>query len=468
MIERQGSATSKRHREITIFRPFLQYICLYILLTAQVPYEYFDIHTITPPEATASATALPSQVKQPNEFHLDTETQTAGDLSLNDPFLPAVGIYQRQTVFSELQLSQNASSRFTLYALPHDMAQCVPYIPSPPSLPDAIYRTARLTIDVTDNVQAYLPGDSSEMQLTQIQVSDIETNRNQPVRLYRCANDLYSVVFPRPGIYQVIYETASHADTLPPKSADFFRGAPRSAPTLPTTQSSEIAALIHATPALRRIQNAQDPLVSLLRYFQAFHSEPLTDKPRPGQSLESLILKEEKGLCRHRALLFMILSRYMGYETRIVGNSVHAFAEIYHNGRWYPAELGGQARSLTINGWGKDGQVQDNYDFAQSSTHNSSTHEAPIPAQIKDFEFIPSEVPGRLLRDKVLVLHGQMVNIYKSPIAQTKFIYELKHPQRESRRVSAITDEQGMIRLEMRIPADWPLGESEGRWHRVK
>lgn len=448
-------------------------VCFHISLTAQVPYEYFDIHTITPPEAAASSLALPTQARQPGILHLDSETQTAGDLSLNDPFLPAVGIYQRQTAFSEIHRSPSSAARFSLSAQPHDMAQCQPYIPAPPTIPDAIYRTARLTIDATVNVQAYLPGDSSEMQLTQIQAQDTDSGQNQAVRIYRCANDLYSVIFPHPGVYEVTYETASHPDTLPPKDATFFKGAQKHSHPLTHAQSKEIAGLIQDTPALRRIMNASAPLVSLIRYFQAFQSEPLASSPRAGETLENLILKEEKGLCRHRAVLFLLLSRYMGYETRVVGNSVHAFVEIYHHGRWYPTELGGQARSLTIYGWGKGSTVSDDHNFAESGTSHAPAPPRKAPpdtrAKANDFEFIrTAPSPDRLLRDRVLVLQGQMFDLFQRPLAHTRFAYELKHPQRETKRISGTTDEQGMIRLELRIPADWPLGESEGRWSRVR
>ncbi len=465
--------TTRTHRPHVLILHLALCVFFHIALTAQIPYEYFDIHTITPPEAAASSLALPSQARQSGVLHLDSETHTAGDLSLNDPFLPAVGIYQRQTVFSEIHRSPSSAARFSLTAQAHDMALCKTYIPTTPTIPDAIYRTARLTIDATVNPQAYLPGDSSEMQLTQIQALDTDSGQKQAVQIYRCANDLYSILFPRPGIYEVTYDTASYPDTLPPKDAAFFKGAKKNPLPLTHEQSEEISSLIHATPALRRIMNASDPLVSLIRYFQSFQSESLESSLHAGETLEALILKEEKGLCRHRAVLFLILSRYMGYKTRVVGNSVHAFVEIHHRGRWYPTELGGQARSLTIHGWGKNSTVSDDHNFAPSSTSHAPEHprkaQSDTSAKSNDFEFIRTTPhPDRLLRDRVLVLQGQMFDLFHHPLTQTRFAYELKHPQRESKRISGTTDDQGMIRLELRIPADWPLGESEGRWSRVK
>ncbi|MBR4986617.1 MAG: hypothetical protein IKY83_12870 [Proteobacteria bacterium] len=449
------------------------YIYSYILLTAQVPYEYFDIHTITPPETTAQPGAIGLGTGLPNALHLDTETQVAGDLSLNDPFLPAVGIYQRQTVFTKIHLTPNETARFSL-GIPTHTDQCSLYIPEPSSIPDATYRMAKLTLDMTATDHAILPGDASEMQITQIQATEASTGRPQPLTLWRCMeDDLYIVTFPMRGIYQVAYDTASHENTLPPQKAEFFRGAVRGANTLTKAQTQEIEALISKTPALKRLRHTQDPLVELIRYFQAFHSAPLTEAPRTGETLESRLLREEKGLCRHRAVLFMVLSRYMGYKTRIVGNTVHAFAEIYHHGRWYPVELGGQARSLTIYGWGKDGTALNDFSFnAVDRQVNTPPHTSPAPqarnSKDNDFEFTRTgQVPARLLRDRVMRIEGIMTDIYRRPIASTRFEYELKHPMRESKRYEGMTDASGQISLEIRIPPDWPLGESEAQWHRL-
>ncbi len=82
-------------------------------------------------------------------------------------------------------------------------------------------------------------------------------------------------------------------------------------------------------------------LARMARYFRGF--DVLRLRPFPAtMSLEEAILKQKRGVCRHRALLFFGIASAWGYDVRLVLNRVHAFVEVRWAGHpWTRLDLGG-------------------------------------------------------------------------------------------------------------------------------
>ena len=86
----------------------------------------------------------------------------------------------------------------------------------------------------------------------------------------------------------------------------------------------------------------------LIEYFRGFTVGPL--KQRSKDPYLDIALGR-KGVCRHRALGFLVTARAYGVATRVVYNEAHAFVEVRVPGMgWRRIDLGGVAPSLTIIG----------------------------------------------------------------------------------------------------------------------
>jgi len=81
-------------------------------------------------------------------------------------------------------------------------------------------------------------------------------------------------------------------------------------------------------------------LAKLVRWFRGFEPGPLppgrfTDDPHLATALS------RRGVCRHRALAFVITSQAVGLPARYVTNEAHAFAEVWIPGRgWRRSSCG--------------------------------------------------------------------------------------------------------------------------------
>jgi len=84
-------------------------------------------------------------------------------------------------------------------------------------------------------------------------------------------------------------------------------------------------------------------LTRLIAYLRAFRMEPLTTPPGADPYLS--LAFGRRGVCRHRAFVFVVTAQGLGIPARIVTNEVHAFAEIYvPTVGWVRVDLGGEAR----------------------------------------------------------------------------------------------------------------------------
>jgi hypothetical protein len=87
--------------------------------------------------------------------------------------------------------------------------------------------------------------------------------------------------------------------------------------------------------SLKQILNA---IVPFLRAFVPRELHKREHKSNPFSTLWTARV----GVCRHRAMLFMIAIQSLGYPARLVSNQAHAFAEVaYPDGRWRQIDLGG-------------------------------------------------------------------------------------------------------------------------------
>ncbi|MBN2723450.1 MAG: transglutaminase family protein [Deltaproteobacteria bacterium] len=119
----------------------------------------------------------------------------------------------------------------------------------------------------------------------------------------------------------------------------------------------------------------------LYRYFHAFTVKPLKSIGNTLGVFEDII-KQKRGVCRHRSLLFMAIATSYGIKTRLVFNEIHAFVEIIDDNRkWVRIDLGGAI--IPVNTVRKpDASAAYEYEI-QSDSHIKSGSETTVKLKHK-------------------------------------------------------------------------------------
>lgn len=107
-------------------------------------------------------------------------------------------------------------------------------------------------------------------------------------------------------------------------------------------------------------------LQQFINHFQSFSEGELKQLPAfpTGKDYLIALATQQKGACRHRALVFKALLdnpdyrktipalaelNLEGIQARIINNDCHTFVEIQENGQWFSCDLGGYHATLNIN-----------------------------------------------------------------------------------------------------------------------
>ncbi|MBQ9817456.1 MAG: hypothetical protein IJM59_08350 [Proteobacteria bacterium] len=462
-------------------------ICAFPVLTAQVPYEYFVLQSIVPPEDAQSAQQLSPEM--PSRLMLDDNTGVAGDLKLMEPFAPPVGIYKRRKVFTKIEFDPDQNN----FALAPDYSDCTPWHYTIPSPKHKLHRSALIYQDISAHQFVDIPGDSPEMLILSFDSQYLGSGKNAHLKLYRCTGDQYVVEADEPGIYRIAYETVSYEDAGVPKTADFFVDLmPDNSRTLPVPVVDGVQNVYRDIPRIHQILQKPNPMVELIRYFQAFQSEPLDlgekeDFAGTSMTFGRAILEQEKGLCRHRSFMLMLIANSLGFPTRIAANEIHAFIEIFYQNRWYPVELGGRAQSLTISSADSTlpREVKRNYSFSDVSESSlngtlsvsgqvsdspqsrpSGTGKMAMPEEGEYYFFARNDFSRHRTRDEEFELSGRMLDGNMQPIANGLFLLKLSAGSR-SKTWRVRTDAAGELSIRISIDLEWPLGETQMTWHRI-
>ncbi|MBM4318595.1 MAG: hypothetical protein FJ125_01205 [Deltaproteobacteria bacterium] len=138
---------------------------------------------------------------------------------------------------------------------------------------------------------------------------------------------------------------------VPDFALDRIPAALRPRVPLPVRQkAATVLRLLGITAATR----PRDALFLLVEHFRSFTAGP----PPPVEAGASTYLDltlARRGVCRHRAMAFVITAQSFGLPAHYVHNEAHAFAEVYlPGGGWRRIDLGGASAGLQIrNGMGR-------------------------------------------------------------------------------------------------------------------
>ncbi len=113
--------------------------------------------------------------------------------------------------------------------------------------------------------------------------------------------------------------------------------------------SQEAQEVLEVIGIARESHQPQEALSRLVEYHRSFAFEAAPDI-EAGDEYRQISLRQV-GVCRHRALTFMISARELGFESRYVFNEAHAFVEVNWPGQgWRRIDLGGAADALNYGG----------------------------------------------------------------------------------------------------------------------
>lgn len=460
---------------------------IFPLITAQVPFEYFELSSLKPPKSIGDEFIEPPTM--PPHLYLDSQTQAAGDLTLSEPFAPPAGNHIRRRVYSQIEIKHDAN---LIYIVP-DRSPCKPWHMENVSSKYTLHRSALVYRENNGTNTMDIPGDSPEMIITSFKGYCTDNPSADDVTLLKCPDDVYTVSSASRGKYKFEYETVSLPDASQPKPAEFFLGkkctpAQRENPEV----ESFLSELVNVEPTLKKISHKKDPLYDLVRHFQSFKSVSLTGENTNNGVNKAFILqmlREKKGLCRHRAIMMVLASRAMGCSARIAANEIHAFVELNIDGRWYPIELGGEARSLTIQPTNTrlSAKTTANYSFLENAHSPAENIQAHVPAadgnvkinpnpspsrnhestinkpHFSEVKFVPDMPLSSITRDVDIFIQGTFLDTNGVPLDNRDIFLVLSRADRRMN-LRLKSDSKGYGQIKFRLPADWPLGTTDAVW----
>ncbi len=495
-------------------------IVIWVIASAQTPYEYFSFRSIVPisdnaqsPMSSDGGEDIPGAGDIPaaarlEALSIDGDTQRAGALSIVEPFAPPIGVYKRNGVLSKIaQLPDGAWQ----IARDPDIS-CVPYRPQTPPPSHSFYRSGLLTGYAEKGDEIPLPSTDPTMIVADFRIAgaDQKPLPRNAATLFRCCDDTFVIKMNVSGAYRIGFEVASRRAGEPQNPERFAHAARRDAdPDAPQffdpNTRRQLLGLFKDTPAY---PEKDKTLCDVIRFFQNFTNEPLdrmpensdrTNREMPGDQKDLIrrILSQQKGLCRHRAFLFALAAYAWGYRARIVYNEAHAFAEVYVGGEWIPAELGGQAESLRIISSDlKRSQTVSRQNEAYQTvpgqsavgggvsiigrqsapgaangaflSENTASILAQTPADGRSGEVLRFDADEnyrpQAFRNATAVWRGRLFRQDGAPHADQTAILTLRNEGGASLRRAFATDSQGSVDARVAIPPDWPLGKSQWTW----
>lgn len=307
------------------------------------------------------------QAKPPPHVGIDRRTGADLDLHYQVVFDPTVAPFKREVAFDTVQpdltLSRSGAGRQPL---------------STGQLPRAGHELfwGHLRLVLRGGAPVVLPSVAPTSQILSWQASPA-----LPLHFWR----------DRAGNFEVSSDTDGDVDLR------FLMDAPSEyfAAPLGTWSGADDPDKPKLDPDLRaRVQALWEPLgvsptlergatvAKLVEYFRGF--EPGMPPSPSGDALADLVLSR-KGVCRHRALGFLIVAHSLGISAHYVMNDAHAFIEAWvpalsGRGQWQRIDLGGGSESLELHAaTGKRlHQPQFRDPFARPEAYTSQTGQVRI------------------------------------------------------------------------------------------
>jgi transglutaminase-like putative cysteine protease len=219
-----------------------------------------------------------------------------------------------------------------------------------PSGPDRDLFYGSVLVDLTPGADIRLPTPAADVDVVSYQVeppASLDFSMDGADNLYVSSAD-------GTGRHRLVYlmsAPSSYFGAAVPTDADRAEVPPDLLSSLPSDvkdKADDVAALVGVTPEM----SYADTLSRLVAYFRAFKP----GDPPPGDDPYVALSTAQRGVCRHRALAFVITALDVGIPARYVANEGHVFVEAWvPRVGWMRIDLGGAAEKLDVEN--ADGKV---------------------------------------------------------------------------------------------------------------
>ena len=293
---------------------------------------------------------------------LDRETSPEGLLRYQSVFEPSVSPWKRsaardQIVFDGSEIALRASS---------GEPTRVSVAGSPPSGFDSF--TGRVRVRSDSGTSVPIPSVAPDTRFHALRISP-------PVgaTILRDASDNYSIRFDASGQFDVEFEVSA------PRSYFGGRlptnGAVPGPPTLPEALLPAARLVLDSVGIVRGMTEVEIA-ERMSEYFGSFEARELSPEEL-SEDVYTDIALGRVGVCRHRAMSFVITAAAAGLRARYVNNEAHAFVEVYFTNLGYRRiDLGGASAGLeTIGGNGETHRPEENSLDAARPDGNGSPYE---------------------------------------------------------------------------------------------
>jgi len=279
---------------------------------------------------------LPDRWNQPIGMDLDT---TAPDLlQYVEAFHPSIAPFKRLGVRNRV-IGTAEWGEFEL-AVPVNGAAPVAISSRMPEGYDLFTGTVAIE---TDGLQLIpvpsVAPDELVLQARTVPDADLQWLRDEAGNAFVAIDD--------PGQFTLHWLVAAHPDyfAAPLVPATLPRLAPAQAPGLRQAATEILTAAGTAAAA-----PDHEIVLQLTRWLQAFQATQTPMGPQPEQSDFLAVALAQRGVCRHRALIFVVVLQAIGIRAQYVYNEAHAFVEVNLSGRWRRIDLGGAADDVQLVG----------------------------------------------------------------------------------------------------------------------
>ena len=257
--------------------------------------------------------------------------QTAEELHYHSSFSPSIAPYKRMSALDQVEADYSLSNS-------SPSLEAVPVGGRADTKRDLFWGS--VVVRLVPNQPVPIPSVAPNARIL-----SVSARPEVEVEFFKDGADNFFVVSPHAGQHRLVFVTDA--------PASYFGGAfPQgvTADTIPTALRPRLprsveraAATVASRLGLDRSAPIERNLTRLVTYLRSFSMERL--EVEPGTDPYVALAFGRKGVCRHRAFVFVVTAQSLGIPARFVTNEVHAFSEVYiPNMGWVRIDLGGEAR----------------------------------------------------------------------------------------------------------------------------
>ena len=456
------------------------------------------------PEYNATGLNFPNQPTPPsnngnlnpyNISSLDRHTEKEGILQYWAVFSPTVAPFKRS------QSRNLVFENYEMGVVDKDLKKLT--IKGVRDLPDRDQFWGSVLLDFKEGTQVPLPSVSPDME-----IQSFSTEPKAQLEFFKDSADNYFVRARRfEGTLRLVFladaPIAYFGGVIPEDIR--LNKLPRSLiPNFPDEIMPSLEKVLKAA-GVNSEQTLARQLNILVTYFRNFEPTALETK---SNNIYLDIALSQKGVCRHRALSYVITTQGIGLPSRFIYNEAHAFAETYlPDYGWIRVDLGGGAEGLAVYNASEKNMytpettdpfstpdeyddsysavarnanktdpdstdtkttVDENEDIKKSSTDDVESSQNP-PIQVTASRLILYPPEGTVAtgsRGKTLSVKGKLTKDDRSILADTKvevvLIPRPEAPLENSQKLGELTtNEDGIFWGDITIPETIPLGRWE-------